>query len=411
MMIKQLKAQEDILKMYTDEKDERDWVLAWSGGKDSTAVLGLTTQAVNALPKDKRKRNIHVIMSDTRVENPILEAYMYDQVDKFNNYSLKRGLPMKAKIVSRPVDKSYFVLVLGRGYFMPLRNGKGRWCTGRLKIDPSNEEFSNIKPSYKLVGTRLSESTSRAKSIKKLQISDKIAEDASSSESLIFMPIKDWTVDDVWEYLGRNTLGWTSSVDVRRLYKDATGECGVANPKGVETKAQYWEACGARFGCWLCPVIMTDRSTESMSQIHHWLDPLTEWRDIQLKVYGNYKPPKPEGQKRKERSKDLRKWEDINSKIKEITKAGYNRAGKRMKIGQGTLTVEARKYLFDKLMDTQRNVNIMRSQQRLPKIELISEEEVEIIKKTWEDDIKNFPHLITNSSGISIKKLDDLIFQ
>src|SRR5699024_2262942 len=128
-------------------------------------------------------------------------------------------------------------------------------------------------------------------------------------------------------------------------------------------------------------------------------------------VYGDHKPPKPEGQKRKERSKKLRKGEGIKSKNKENTKGGDNRAGKKKKIGQGTLKDESRKKLCDKIMDTQRNVNIMRSQQKLPKIELISEEEVEIIKKTWEDDIKNSPHLISNSSGISIKKLDDLIFQ
>src|SRR5690606_21696049 len=77
----------DILTRYVDEKDKRDWVVAWSGGKDSTVVLGLVTEVIKALPPEQRKRKVHVIMSDTRVENPILGTYMHDQVEKFNSYA------------------------------------------------------------------------------------------------------------------------------------------------------------------------------------------------------------------------------------------------------------------------------------------------------------------------------------
>src|SRR5690606_10114050 len=237
----------------------------------------------------------------------------------------------------------------------------------------------------------------------------KIAEDAASSESLVFMPIVDWTVDDVWRYLGEDNLGWSSTLDVRNLYKEATGECGISNPKGVESRAQAMEACGARFGCWLCPVILSDRSTEEMSTTHKWMRPLTEWRELQMKVYGQFKPIRPEGQSRKERSAELRKWEKINERVKVITKSGYNRAGKRMKDGQGTLTVEARRYLFDKLIETQDTVNRLRELDGLEPIKLISDEEISIIKTTWEDDESNYPHLVTNAVGADIVELESLI--
>src|SRR5690625_205401 len=399
----------DILMRYTDENDEGDWVVAWSGGKDSTVVLGLVTEVVKALPPEQRKRKIHVIMSDTRVENPLLGTYMYDQVERFNVYSNKHGLPMKAEIVARPVENSYFVLTLGRGYFLPMRNGQGRWCTGRLKIGPSNAKFADIKPSFKVVGTRTGESTSRAESISKYRIDHKIAEDEASSESLLFMPIVDWSIDDVWAYLSEDNLGWSSTLEVRNLYKEATGECGVSNPKGVETRAQAMEACGARFGCWLCPVITSDRSTEEMSITNRWMEPLTEWRELQMKVYGQFKPERPKGQPRKERSKDLRKWEAINERVKLITKAGFNRSGKRMKDGQGTFTVEARQYLFDSLLQTQNTVNMLRSNEGLSYIELIYEEKISIIKETWEDDRKNYTHLVTNEVGASISELEALL--
>lgn len=410
---KVMESQAHILRLYTDESDERDWAVAWSGGKDSTTALGLLVNALEMLPAEKRKRKVHAVMSDTKVENPELEAYMHDQVAKLNAYAKRKDLPIEATIVSRPVDKSYFVLTLGRGYFMPLNNGQGRWCTDRLKIQPSNEKLREINPSFILIGTRMSESAKRAASITKWtedpKVDAKIGRHSSLSDTRTFMPIVDFTVNDVWEYLAENKLGWTSTMEVRRLYKEATGECGINNPKGVEQKAKEMEGCGARFGCWLCPVVMNDRSTEEMARTHEWMEPLTEWREMQMKVYGMYKPPRPKGQPRKERSADLRKWEAINEKINAITKSGYNRAGKRMKDGQGTLTLEARKYLFDRLMETQSLVNRLRQYEGLPPIELISEEEVDKIHELWVEDEADYPHVLTNAGGYSFNDLEALI--
>lgn len=208
--------------------------------------------------------------------------------------------------------------------------------------------------------------------------------------------------------LALSLLGWTSTRDVRQLYKDATGECGISAPGNVEAKAKSMEACGARFGCWLCPVVANDRSTEEMAKVHEWMEPLTEWRELQMKVYGDFKPIKPKGQSRADRSADLRKWEAINERAKQITKAGYNRAGKRMDDGKGTLTVEARKWLFERLVDTQNLVNRLRSYEGLAPISLISDEEVTRIFALWEEDERDYPHLLTNAAGHSIAKLLDL---
>src|SRR5690606_20725873 len=233
--------------MYLNEEDKRDWAVAWSGGKDSTVVMSLVVKMLEGLPEDQRKRRIHAVMSDTKVENPELGAYMSDQVMRLNAYAERKSLPIRAQIVSRPVEKSYFVLTLGRGYFLPLNNGQGRWCTGRLKLEPQNEALKAINPSYILIGTRLSESTQRAASIRKWSISDRIGEHANLPETNTFMVIVDWTVEDIWRYLSEANLGWTTTAEVRRLYKEATGECGVNNPVGLENKLRIAnaEACGA----------------------------------------------------------------------------------------------------------------------------------------------------------------------
>ena len=400
---------EVLVKKYLDEEDARDWAVAWSGGKDSTVVMSLVVKMLELLPQEHRKRKIHAVMSDTKIENPELGAYMRDQVSSLNKYAKKQSLPIEAQIVSRPAEKSYFVLTLGRGYFLPQNNGAGRWCTGRLKLEPQNEALKSINPSHILIGTRLSESIKRAESIRKWTIADRIGEHANLSETNTFMIIVDWTVDDVWRYLSEVNLGWTTTAEVRRLYKEATGECGINNPKGVEVKAAKMEACGARFGCWLCPVITSDRSTEEMSKYHSWLEPLSDFRQVQAKVYGSYVPPRPKGQSAKERSAALRRQEAINERVNRITKAGYNRPGKRMKNGQGTFTVEARKYLFDYLMDTQKVVNRLRKMDGLEPMELITAEEIALIKALWAEDYADYPLLIKNVDGIDISELDDLI--
>jgi DNA sulfur modification protein DndC len=397
-----------LLELYLDEDDKRDWAVAWSGGKDSTATLGVLLSTLELLPAEKRWRKVHVVMSDTVVENPVLETYMHDQVSKLQAYVQRKDLPITVSIVKRKLEHSYFVLTLGRGYFMPQNNGRGRWCTDRLKITPQNEKLREINPSLILIGTRLYESTKREQSINKWLISDRIGDHVSLPETKTFMVIVDWTIDDVWNYLGENKLGWTSTAAVRTLYKEATGECGINNPKGVEAKAKAMEGCGARFGCWLCPVVMTDRSTEEMSKSHPWMELLTEWRETQVKVYGSYKPAKPKGQSRADRSKILRKWEAISEQINLITKSGYNRAGKRMNDGQGTFTVEARKWLFERLIDTQNLVNRLRAYDGLAPISLISDEEVRLIIATWAEDERDYPHLVTNATGKPISKLLDL---
>lgn len=396
-------------ELYTDKTDDRPWAVAWSGGKDSTTVLSLVLRMLEALPAEKRTRYVHVVMSDTKVENPELGAYMSSQVAAFNKYVSTRDLPIAAQIVSRPVEDSYFVLTLGRGYFLPMRNGAGRWCTQRLKLKPQDTKLKAIDPSYVIIGTRLSESASRAASIRKWSISERVGEHASLSKSHTFMPIVDWDIDDVWSYLSQGSLGWTDTTEVRRIYKEATGECGVNNPKAVENIAAKAEACGARFGCWLCPVVANDRSTEEMTKYHSWLEPLTEYRELQAKVYGEYKPIKQKGQKRAQRSAELRKWEAINEQVKLITKSGYNRKGARMKDGQGTFTLEARRYLFERLIETQTMVNRLRKYEGLPPMSIIGADEIALIKRIWSEDEANAPHILTNALGIDISTIDDLV--
>lgn len=422
-------AEDDLLELYLNDEDERDWAVAWSGGKDSTVVMGMVVDMIKNLPPEKRKRKIYAVMSDTRMENPNLELHMHTQVKKLNEYAYKNNLPIEAKIVSRVPEESYFYLVLGKGYFLPQNNGTGRWCTERLKIKPQNKALREINPSYILMGTRLTESDKRKGSIKKWRVNGsdvnerialKIGKHVDLANTKTFMPIADFTIDDVWEYLRKKGTAWSSTHSVRTLYRDATGECGFTNPKRTEMKSSILESCGARFGCWTCPVILKDKSTEEMAKRgNEWMKPLSEWRFLQLKVMGDYKPDRPEGQRKKDRSRVLRVWEEAGREIKRITKSGYNMKGDRMidkKTGQprddwGTLTVEARKYLYNHLLATEIKMNKLRQEQGLEPLKLISEEEKRMIKERWKEDEEKRPWLKTNVNNIPIEKIEYWIRQ
>ncbi len=63
---------EEIQSLY--RSDSLPWIVGYSGGKDSTASLQLIWKAVATLPAEQRTKDIHVISTDTLVENPVIAA-------------------------------------------------------------------------------------------------------------------------------------------------------------------------------------------------------------------------------------------------------------------------------------------------------------------------------------------------
>lgn len=65
---------EEIQELYC--ADEAPWIVGYSGGKDSTAVLQLVWLALSTLEPHKRTKTVHVISTDTLVENPVVAAWV-----------------------------------------------------------------------------------------------------------------------------------------------------------------------------------------------------------------------------------------------------------------------------------------------------------------------------------------------
>ncbi|MEG4274830.1 MULTISPECIES: DNA phosphorothioation system sulfurtransferase DndC [unclassified Microcoleus] len=275
--------------------DDLPWVLGYSGGKDSTAVVQLIWYAIAELPHEKRTKKIYVITTDTLVENPIVSTWVRQSLKQMKSAAIKQQLPIEPHMLYPDVKDTFWVNLMGKGYPAP-RHGF-RWCTERLKILPSNRfvrDMVRINGEVILIlGTRKAESIKRAVSMEKHEIgrmSDRLNDKSSSIKSLlyqspslpnslIYSPIEDWRTDEVWIYLNQWPNPWeNSNKDLFTMYRGATAdnEC----PLVVDTSTP---SCGSsRFGCWVCTMVSQDKSMEAMIQNDEekeWMQPLLDIRN------------------------------------------------------------------------------------------------------------------------------------
>ncbi len=273
---------EDIAALY--KADEIPWVVGYSGGKDSTAVLQLVWLALKALSPAERHKPVLVISTDTLVENPIVAAWVTTSHGAMCAAAKMDGLPMSAHRLTPALGDTYWVNLIGKGY--PAPRPKFRWCTERLKIRPSNRFITDVVratgEAILVLGTRKAESSMRASRMKKLEkrrTRKHLSPNKRLPNSLVFSPIEDWTNDDVWLYLMQFPNPWGyDNKELLTMYQGASadGEC----PLVVDTTTP---SCGSsRFGCWVCTLVERDKSMQAMIQNDEekeWMLPLLEFRD------------------------------------------------------------------------------------------------------------------------------------
>ncbi|MCL0091443.1 hypothetical protein M1N57_01045, partial [Dehalococcoidales bacterium] len=61
--------------------DETPWVIAYSGGKDSTMTLQLVLETIAGKPK----KEMHILYADTRVEPPPVINQARELLERINN--------------------------------------------------------------------------------------------------------------------------------------------------------------------------------------------------------------------------------------------------------------------------------------------------------------------------------------
>ena len=260
--------------------DSRPWIVGFSGGKDSTTILSLIYRAIQTLPKSNRHKHIYVVSSDTLVETPVVVDMILGMLKKINEQAPKEDIPMSAHPVYPKMDQTFWVNLLGRGY--PAPTTRFRWCTERMKINPVNEfitgkvaEFGEV---ILALGSRRQESNSRAQVMAKHKIKGTLlGRHSTLTNAFTYMPIQDWSADDVWEYLLSAPCPWGgNNRELFDLYKGSNqGECPVVIDKTTPS-------CGnSRFGCWTCTVVTEDKALHGLIESgSKWMKPLLDFRNM-----------------------------------------------------------------------------------------------------------------------------------
>jgi DNA sulfur modification protein DndC len=368
----------ELKDQYLIEDSLRPWIIGFSGGKDSTALLQLVWYALMDIPSEDRKRPVYVVCNDTLVENPVIQGYVNKVLLKIETAAVSFGLPIYVEKTIPRLEDTFWVNVIGRGY--PVPNNAFRWCTDKMKIKPTSrfiiDQVAENGEAIILIGTRSSESATRARSIKKHEIRGKrLTKHPHHPNTYVYSPIKDLYLEEVWYIINTMHSPWDNS-KLFQIYSDALAddyEC----PTMVTDKSH--SSCGqSRFGCWTCTVVKEDKSlTAQVTKGQVWLKPLLDLRTSMF-----------DGRNVSENRLSTRR----NGQIA-VTEDGVN---------QGNYTPEYRAKLLEQVLMAQKGM-----QKHMPEIELIGNQELIAIQVIWHKDLV-FTHKVSDIYNKVFDKILDM---
>lgn len=382
---------DDVQAVYS--ADNRPWVIGYSGGKDSTAVVILVYLALQALDEKKRTKPVYVVASDTLVETPLVVDHVNRSLDAIGTQAKRDNLPMTThKVLPKP-NQTFWSCLLGKGYPAPTQSF--RWCTERMKIDPVSDfikdKISRHDEVIVVLGSRSQESASRAQVIAKHKIENsRLARHTTLPNAFIYTPIDTWSMDDVWKVIRQCSLDvtispmgigkkWKNDYDLEwenpwgsknltlwNLYKDSSdqGECPLVIDDSTPS-------CGnSRFGCWTCTVVTKDRAMESLIQNgEEWMRPLLTFRNklaetnipANKEIYRNFK--RRTGRVSYQRVKEGQELTEERSHV------------------PGPYLLKYRKEWLQELLEQEKSFN-----QDGYQVQLVTEAELHAIRQEWLND-------------------------
>ena len=334
---------------------EKPWIVGFSGGKDSTLVAHLVVEHLLSIPRSDRTRTVHVVANDTLVESPLVIGHIREGLAEIGDASIAFGLPIVVATTTPDTSQTFWVNLIGRGY--PSPNRSFRWCTDRMKIQPTSQyvrsQASVSGEVILLLGVRRSESATRAGAVARYDNGRRLNRHNDLKGCLVFRPIVELDTDEVWEFLAGNDPPWGGSHQrLIDLYRDAGGgECPVVTSKD---DAPSCGTTSSRFGCWTCTVVDKDKSlTGFVKAGFDQFGPLLDFRDWLVAIRND--PERRLARRRNGRFTISRNGVFI----------------------PGPFNMATRKEILDRLLDLQ-------DETRMP---LISDTEIRQIRVLWVEDV------------------------
>lgn len=333
---------------------DHPWIIGFSGGKDSTLVAHLVLDVLVSLSPQERKRQVHLVSNDTLVESPLVISHIAKVQKEIIQAADAWRLPIDVVTTRPDADATFWVNLVGRGY--PPPNRTFRWCTDRMKIQPTSryirEQADQSGQVILLLGVRRSESATRAATVARYDNGERLNRHNDLLNCMVFRPIVELTTDEVWEYLAFHQPPWGGTHgDLFKLYLDAgAAECPTVMS---QDDAPSCGSSSSRFGCWTCTVVDKDRSLEGFVEAGFAeFTPLVEFRDWLLRI-------RDVPERRMARRRNGRMT---------ITSDGI--------FIPGPFTLETRREILDRI----------REMEQMLSTELITEGEVARIREIWADD-------------------------
>jgi DNA sulfur modification protein DndC len=245
------------------------WIVGYSGGKDSTLLVQFVFELLMDLAPGDRTRPVHVLCNDTLVESPVLMSYIDRHLGRLSAAADSLHLPIRVVKTSPAPDQTFWVNLIGRGYPAPTR--QFRWCTDRMKIQPTSnyvrEQVSSNGEVILLLGVRRAESAARAVSMNRHRNvgGTRLNPHDDLKGCMVYRPPMELSTDEVWQLLLQRPPPWGGSHrELVALYRNAQGgECPLVIDK---SQAPSCGTSSSRFGCWTCAVVEKDRSMEGFIQ-------------------------------------------------------------------------------------------------------------------------------------------------
>jgi DNA sulfur modification protein DndC len=233
-------------------KEDSPWLLAYSGGKDSSAVLELLVQVI-ANSADPH-RLVYVVFCDSGVENPLVGNFAKYALRKVDDFAKRKRLPISTHILKPKKNNRFWIKVIGRG--CPPPTNRFRWCTDKLRVNPLRDFCikNDLTNATTILGLRKGESYQRDSTIKKYVKKNNYLRYYDSDNRLYYCPIFNYSDADVWSCLSNG------SIFSNRLYSRLEKIYGIDN----KCKNNIDMSNGYRTGCWVCTVVRKDKSAEDL---------------------------------------------------------------------------------------------------------------------------------------------------